>query len=68
MRCELIAMVDETDIGNVAVDNPVNFTVEAYPTTEFEGRVAAGRAQGHDHFGRRELRGDDPHRLAGVNC
>ncbi len=37
---ELIAMVDETDIGNVTVDNPVTFTVEAYPTTEFEGRVA----------------------------
>jgi RND family efflux transporter MFP subunit len=37
---ELIAMVDETDIGNVAVDNPVTFTVEAYPTREFEGRVA----------------------------
>lgn len=37
---ELIAMVDETDIGNVAIDNPVNFTVEAYPTTEYEGHVA----------------------------
>ncbi|CAG0939863.1 Macrolide export protein MacA [Gammaproteobacteria bacterium] len=37
---ELIAMVDETDIGNVAVGNPVMFTVEAYPSREFEGRVA----------------------------
>lgn len=37
---ELIAMVDETDIGNVTVGNPVTFTVEAYPTREFEGRVA----------------------------
>ncbi len=37
---ELIAMVDETDIGNVAVGNPVTFTVEAYPAREFEGRVA----------------------------
>ncbi len=37
---ELIAMVDETDIGNVAVANPVTFTVEAYPAQEFEGRVA----------------------------
>jgi HlyD family secretion protein len=36
---ELIAMVDETDIGNVALDNPVTFNVEAYPTREFEGRV-----------------------------
>jgi HlyD family secretion protein len=37
---ELIAMVDETDIGNVAVGNPVTFTVEAFPAREFEGRVA----------------------------
>jgi HlyD family secretion protein len=37
---ELIAMVDETDIGNVAIGNPVRFTVEAYPTNEFEGHVA----------------------------
>lgn len=36
---ELIAMVDETDIGNVALDNPVSFTVEAYPAQEFAGRV-----------------------------
>ena len=36
---ELIAMVDETDIGNVALGNPVTFTVEAYPAREFEGRV-----------------------------
>ncbi len=36
---ELIAMVDETDIGNVAVGNPVTFTVEAYPTQEFAGSV-----------------------------
>ncbi len=37
---ELIAMVDETDIGNVAIGNPVMFTVEAYPTEEFAGHVA----------------------------
>ena len=36
---ELIAMVDETDIGNVVIDNPVRFTVEAYPAEEFEGHV-----------------------------
>lgn len=36
---ELIALVDETDIGNVAVGNPVTFTVEAYPAEEFQGRV-----------------------------
>jgi RND family efflux transporter MFP subunit len=37
---ELIAMVDETDIGNVVVDNPVVFTVEAWPAQEFAGHVA----------------------------
>lgn len=37
---ELIAMVDETDIGTVAVGNPVGFTVEAYPALEFAGTVA----------------------------
>jgi len=36
---ELVAMVDETDIGNVEERNRVLFTVEAYPALEFEGRV-----------------------------
>ena len=36
---ELIALVDETDIGTVAEGNPVYFTVESYPTTEFQGTV-----------------------------
>lgn len=36
---QLVALVDETDIGGVAVGNPVSFTVEAHPTSEFMGRV-----------------------------
>jgi len=36
---EVVAMVDETDIGNVDTGNPVLFTVEAYPALEFAGRV-----------------------------
>ena len=36
---ELVAMVDETDIGTVETKNPVYFTVEAFPTKEFEGTV-----------------------------
>jgi RND family efflux transporter MFP subunit len=36
---ELVAMVDETDIGTVDAGNPVLFTVEAYPAIEFEGEV-----------------------------
>ncbi len=36
---QLIAMVDETDIANVVRANTVTFTVEAYPSREFEGHV-----------------------------
>lgn len=36
---ELIAMVDETDIGNVTVGNQALFTVEAFPSEEFTGPV-----------------------------
>jgi macrolide-specific efflux system membrane fusion protein len=36
---QLVALVDETDIGAVALGNPVTFTVEAWPSDEFQGRV-----------------------------
>jgi macrolide-specific efflux system membrane fusion protein len=36
---ELVAMVDETDIGTVEIANPVYFTVEAFPANEFNGTV-----------------------------
>jgi RND family efflux transporter MFP subunit len=36
---ELIAMVDETDIGNVRPANPVTFTTETFPSQEFRGVV-----------------------------
>jgi RND family efflux transporter MFP subunit len=36
---QLIAMVDETDIANVVTANKVTFTVEAYPSREFDGHV-----------------------------
>lgn len=36
---ELIALVDETDIGAVAPGNPASFTVESFPALEFAGRV-----------------------------
>ena len=36
---QLVAMVDETDIGGVAAGNPVHFSVEAFPSDEFHGRV-----------------------------
>jgi len=36
---QLVAMVDETDIGAVATGGRVTFTVEAYTDREFAGRV-----------------------------
>lgn len=36
---ELVAMVDETDVGNVKPGNPVRFTVETFPDREYMGRV-----------------------------
>lgn len=36
---QLVAMVDETDIGAVGARNRVTFTVEAYPDRVFEGHV-----------------------------
>ena len=56
---QLVALVDETDIGAVALGNPVTFTVEAWPAEEFTGRVERIAPQRHDHLGRRQLRGHD---------
>lgn len=36
---ELIALVDETDIGGVGLGAPVTFTVEAWPAREYAARV-----------------------------
>ena len=36
---QLVAMVDETDIANVRAGDPVTFTVDAYPSTDFPGAV-----------------------------
>lgn len=42
---QVIANVDEADIGGVAVGNRVNFTVEAYPDDTFEGVVKQVRLE-----------------------
>lgn len=36
---EMVAMVDEADIGPVRVGQPVTFTTETYPDRRFSGRV-----------------------------
>lgn len=42
---QVIANVDEADIGGVAVGNRVNFTVDAYPDDTFEGVVKQVRQE-----------------------
>ena len=42
---QVIANVDEADIGGVAVGNRVNFTVDAYPDVTFEGVVKQVRLE-----------------------
>lgn len=42
---QVIANVDEADIGGVAVGNRVNFTVDAYPDDTFEGVVKQVRLE-----------------------
>ncbi len=37
---QIDAAVSEADIGNIEVDQPVNFTVDAYPNRQFRGTVA----------------------------
>lgn len=38
-RMQIDAMVSEADIGGVEVDQPVNFTVDAFPGRTFHGKV-----------------------------
>ena len=38
-RVQIEAQVDEADIGQVTRDNPVSFTVDAYPDVTFKGEV-----------------------------
>jgi len=40
-RLEVLAYVDETDIGRVEVGQLASFTVDTYPDREFEARVTA---------------------------
>ena len=42
-KMQVAAAVDEADIGSVAVGQPVNFTVEAFPGQTFNGTVSQVR-------------------------
>lgn len=45
---QVVANVDEADIGNVRDDQRVTFTVDAFPDDTFEGRVKQVRQQGEE--------------------
>ncbi len=42
-KMQIVGAIAEADIGNVAVDQPVNFTVDAFPNRQFRGRVSSIR-------------------------
>ena len=42
---QILAKVDESDIGSIAVGQPVTFTVQAYPNRSFTGAVQQVRLQ-----------------------
>src|SRR5204863_4525498 len=42
---QILAKVDESDIGQIAVGQPVTFTVQAYPNRSFTGTVQEVRLQ-----------------------
>ncbi|HSJ62663.1 MAG TPA: efflux RND transporter periplasmic adaptor subunit, partial [Gemmatimonadaceae bacterium] len=44
-RMQILASVDESDIGQIREGQPVRFTVQAYPTEAFEGTVQQVRLQ-----------------------
>lgn len=44
-RMQILASVDESDIGQIRQGQPVKFTVQAYPTQAFEGTVQQVRLQ-----------------------
>jgi macrolide-specific efflux system membrane fusion protein len=44
-RLEVWAYVDETDIGRVEVGQTATFTVDTYPSTDFDGLITAIRPQ-----------------------
>lgn len=44
-QMQILANVDESDIGQIAVGQPVTFTVQAYPNRSFTGTVQQVRLQ-----------------------
>ena len=42
-RMQVLADVDEADVGQLREGNPVTFTVDAYPSDNFEGKISQVR-------------------------
>ncbi len=42
-RMQVLANIDEADVGQVTPDSKVSFTVDAYPTDTFRGRISQVR-------------------------
>jgi HlyD family secretion protein len=42
-KMQIVGAIAEADVGNVAVDQIVNFTVDAFPGRQFHGRVSSIR-------------------------
>jgi HlyD family secretion protein len=42
-RMQVLANIDEADVGQIGPNNKVSFTVDAFPTDTFQGRVAQVR-------------------------
>ncbi|HXR39296.1 MAG TPA: efflux RND transporter periplasmic adaptor subunit, partial [Terracidiphilus sp.] len=44
-RMQVLANIDEADVGQIAPDSKVSFTVDAYPNDVFPGRIAQVRLE-----------------------
>ncbi len=53
-KMQVLADVDEADVGQLSPDSKVSFTVDAFPTETFQGRISANPAVAE----RRAERGD----------
>lgn len=42
-KMQIVGAIAEADIGSVAIGQPVNFTVDAFPNRQFRGRVSSIR-------------------------
>ena len=61
-KMQVLASLDESDVGRIRPGQAVRFRVDAFPTDEFIGQRHAGSPAAHDRAERRDL--SDRHRRA----